>query len=192
MRATSNGKQGIPHHSLQPAARLSMRPVKSGAMAALLLCAAAWLPTAQAFQAVPNCLTDQPSLMTVRHASRGKVCEPETVAQLSSAPLVLGLSHVELRDDKDNQQSVLDIRLTSESRKAFAQLTSTNVGRSMILRADGEVLTTVVIRGAIDSGAMTVSPGIGEHGLTEAKMKQIAQRLSSGTGKLEVSLLPRA
>ncbi|WP_143220508.1 MULTISPECIES: hypothetical protein [unclassified Achromobacter] len=161
-------------------------------MAALLLCAAAWLPTAQAFQAVPNCLTDQPSLMTVRHASRGKVCEPETVAQLSSAPLVLGLSHVELRDDKDNQQSVLDIRLTSESRKAFAQLTSTNVGRSMILRADGEVLTTVVIRGAIDSGAMTVSPGIGEHGLTEAKMKQIAQRLSSGTGKLEVSLLPRA
>jgi len=181
MRATSNGMHGTPQRS------------KTGALAALLLCATAVLPTAQAFQAVPNCLTDQPSLVTARQTAKAKArCEPQIVAQLSSAPLVLGLSHVELREDKVNQQSVLDIRLTPESRQAFAQLTSTNVGRSMILRADGEVLTTVVIRGAIESGAMSVVPGIGEHGLTEAKMQQIGHKLSSGKGKLEVSLLPRA
>ncbi|WP_233236419.1 hypothetical protein [Bordetella sp. LUAb4] len=180
-------------HLQQRSTQIRKRVSQAGALAALLLCGAAFIPTAQAFQAVPNCLTDQPSLVTSKRSTKTQTgCEAEIVAQLSSAPLVLGLSHVELRQDELNKQSVLDIRLTPESRQAFAQLTSTNVGRRVSLSASGEVLTTVVIRGAIEGGAMTVVPGIGEHGLTEAKMKQIAQKLSSGKSKLEVSLLPRA
>ncbi|ALM85841.1 hypothetical protein [Bordetella sp. N] len=190
MRATRNGSQQF---SMRRLTRLSPRLLKTSLLTALTVTLATLLAPAQAFQARPNCLTDQPpSVMEKQLRKTGTGHGPETVAQLSSAPLVLTVAHARLRTDDETKQSVLDVNLTPDSRQAVAQLTSVNVGRSVILRADGEVLTTVVIRGPIDSGAMSIYPGIGEHGLTEAKMKQIAQKLASGKSKLEISLLPRA
>ncbi|WP_454688424.1 hypothetical protein [Achromobacter aloeverae] len=180
MHATSKGRQGIP--------RVPGRFL----LAALIAGAVGVLPAAQAFQASPDAPTDLPPLLTAKHPSRAKSGDAARVAQLSSAPLVLTVDHAELRQDHPGEQSVLDIRLAPESRKALAELTGGNVGRSVTLRADGEVLMTVVIRGPIDSGNLSVTPGVDEHGLTEAKMKQLAGKLSSGKSKLEISLLPRA
>lgn len=181
MRATSKGRQGI--------ARAARYPV----LTALFASTMGLLPAAQAFQAAPECPTDLPPSWTAKHPPKARSGDTHRIlAQLSSAPLVLSVTQAAMREGKPGEQSMLEIRLAPESRQALAQFTGNNVGRSVMLRADGEVLSTVVIRGAIESGSLVVTPGMDEHGMTEAKLKQIARKLSSGKGKLEISLLPRA
>ncbi|RXN90488.1 hypothetical protein C7R54_13415 [Achromobacter aloeverae] len=173
------------------------RATRYSVLAALFAAGMGALPAAQAFQAVPEPLIPEslaglpPSWTAKPPAGAKSGARNRLLAQLSSAPLVLTVAHAAIREGQPGEQSTLEIRLAPESRQALAQLTSENVGRSVVLRAAGEVLTTVVIRGPIESGNLLVTPGMDEHGMTEAKMRQIAGKLSSGKDKLEISLLPR-
>jgi preprotein translocase subunit SecD len=87
------------------------------------------------------------------------------------------------RIDPNTKQSIIFVKLTEDSRRLFGELTQKNVGKTVELRVDGQVVMKPVIREPLLAGVFEIA---GNRSLNDAK--DIAKRLSSGT-KIEVVIV---
>jgi preprotein translocase subunit SecD len=75
--------------------------------------------------------------------------------------------------------------MTEASARQFAELTRNNIGKPMSIRVDGRELTRPVIREPIVGGTGQVGGS-----LTVQQAKDIADRMSKGTAKVEFEIVP--
>ncbi len=87
--------------------------------------------------------------------------------------------------DERTQEPVVSFRLMPSSKRKLGEFTTANVGRKVEIRVDGQVLMSPVIREPITNGVVQVS---GHFTLREAA--DLAARLTAGTSKIEVELVP--
>ena len=106
------------------------------------------------------------------------------IATASAESLVLEIVQAELAYDQRTREPIVVYRLTELSKRLFADFTTRNIGRKTELRVDGRIVMKPVIRQPILGGSGQLS---GQFSLDEAK--DIAARLSSGTGKFEVEVV---
>ena len=94
----------------------------------------------------------------------------------------------DLKDAKEemgqNKQPLVAIELSDEGAKKFADLTSKNIGRHIVITLDGDVLTNPVVQQAITGGKATIS---GSQSLEEAK--DLAILLRSGALPVKINVL---
>ena len=98
----------------------------------------------------------------------------------------LQLTAVSARADIDSLGggSIVKVRLSDDSRKAFAAFTAVQVGSPVDFRIDGKSMLKPVIREPITGGVFHVTV----NSLEEAR--QLADRISQGAVKLEVEPVP--
>jgi preprotein translocase subunit SecD len=108
-----------------------------------------------------------------------------SVSTAAAEPLLIEVVRAEVGFDQRTRQPVVSFTMTDSSRRAFAELTRENVGRPMEIRVDGRVITKPVIREPIVGGSGQLFGG-----LSVDQAKDIAERLSTGTAKLEIEVVP--
>ena len=86
--------------------------------------------------------------------------------------------------NQTNNQQVVNLEFTSEGAKKFADLTMQNVGRTIAILLDGEVLTDPVVREPILGGRAEIS---GQRTLEEAQ--RLAVLLRSGALPVKVNII---
>jgi preprotein translocase subunit SecD len=87
-------------------------------------------------------------------------------------------------DPFGTDRPIVNIRLSDDSRKAFAAFSAAQVGYPVDFRIDGKSLMKPVIREPITGGSFHVTM----NSLEEAR--QLADRISQGPVKLEVEPIP--
>lgn len=102
------------------------------------------------------------------------------------APLRLDIARAAVVEDAPGGPARLDVELASPSRDAFAQFTAAHVGKRVSFVANGKALTTVTVQEPITTGKLSISPGQGRYGLSDAELKKLADRLGSGKTTIEV------
>jgi preprotein translocase subunit SecD len=102
----------------------------------------------------------------------------------SAAPLVLEVMRATTGFDPGTNRPNITIALTDTSKRAFAELTTDNVGAQMELRIDGKVIVKPVIREPILGGVVFIS-GV----FTTDETTDIARRLSAGSVRIEVEVV---
>jgi preprotein translocase subunit SecD len=103
-----------------------------------------------------------------------------SVVARAAEQLAVDVAQAEVAFDRRTGEPMVAFALTESSRRLFAELTARNVGRALVIRVDGRVLSKPVVREPILGGAGQISGGFS---VDEAK--DIAGRLSSGAAKLE-------
>ena len=107
---------------------------------------------------------------------------------LSSAavtePLTIELTIVEPGLDQRTKQPLISFKMTPQSTRLFAELTTKNVGRKMEVRIDGKTVMAPVIREPILGGSGQVTSD-----WTLRETKDIADRLSAGKSKIEFEIV---
>ena len=98
----------------------------------------------------------------------------------ASEPITIEIVRAELGFDQRTGQPVITFRMTESSKRLFADFTSKNIGRPMEMRVDGRVIHKPVIREPILGGSGQLT------GFGVDEGKALAERLSSGSTKLEV------
>ena len=123
------------------------------------------------------------------------VDDPETVLSLIGRPatlefkleesdsaeaIIVGSKHLETAfvTTDSNGGYAVGLKFNSEGAKAFADMTSNNVGKSSYIYINGEHYTTVTINSAINDGNAIITSG---NGYTFEEAKDFATRLQSGT-----------
>ena len=76
--------------------------------------------------------------------------------------------------DQRSGQSVVQVRLTPEAAKLFAEFTTQNVGKQVEIRVNQKVIHAVVIREPITGGRLQLAPD------TEQSAKELAAQLAPG------------
>lgn len=104
--------------------------------------------------------------------------------------LVLVVATAAVAFEAETGMPVVDIQLDPASSQAFAGFTASNVGKRMVLRANGEILVTPYIAGPIPDGRLSINPGGGDGAMTVKDMYAFVKRLKSHRTKIEVNLLP--
>lgn len=102
------------------------------------------------------------------------------VVSTSAAPLSLTVLNAEAATDSVLGAPMVNIELDPESTRAFGKFTTENVGKSVELRVDGEVLSAPLIREPILGGKLQISGS-----MTMEDAERIAMRLRDG-GTIEV------
>jgi preprotein translocase subunit SecD len=102
----------------------------------------------------------------------------------ASEPLAIGLVRASSGFDQRTGEPIVTYVLTDASKRAFADLTARHVGKPMEMRIDGRIVSKAVIREPILGGSGQIS---GSFKADEAMA--LAERLSSGAGKLEVEVV---
>jgi preprotein translocase subunit SecD len=102
----------------------------------------------------------------------------------ASEPLAIGLVRASSGFDQRTLEPIVNIVMTDASKRAFADLTAKSIGKPMEFRVDGRVVMKPVIREPILGGSGQIS---GSFNVDQAKA--LAERLSSGAGKLEVEVV---
>jgi preprotein translocase subunit SecD len=108
-----------------------------------------------------------------------------SIAAAGAEPLALEIASAQVSFDQRTSEPVVSYRLTDSSARRFAEFTAQNVGRKTEFRVDGRTVMTPVIREPILGGFGQISGGFN---LDQAK--DIAKRLSAGTAKVEIELVP--
>ena len=109
-------------------------------------------------------------ILSLACSAHGAVAEPLRLAIASaSAGLV-----------RNSGEAVVDIRLTDDSQRRFADFTKANVGHMIDLRVDGKSVNKPVVREPITGGGVQLL--IGKPGEAEP----LAARLNNRTATLEV------
>lgn len=80
--------------------------------------------------------------------------------------------------------AVVNASFDTQSTRAFAELTSANIGRTLEIRVDGEVLSAPVIREPILGGSITISGS-----MTAEDAGRLAMRLRDGA-LVEAEVVP--
>jgi preprotein translocase subunit SecD len=96
-------------------------------------------------------------------------------------PLALRVTRAEVAYDQRTGEPVVTMVFDEVSRRLFADFTARNVGKAMELRVDGRAVMKPVIREPITGGVGQIAGG-----LTVQQAREMAERLASGTAKLEV------
>jgi preprotein translocase subunit SecD len=104
-----------------------------------------------------------------------------SIGALSAEPLALDIVHATAGIDQQTSKPIVNIALTEASMRAFAQFTSGRVGSKMVLRVNGQVLSTAVLREALRADSFQIS---GNFSVDETNA--MAGRLSAPGGTVEV------
>jgi hypothetical protein len=101
-------------------------------------------------------------------------------------PLAIEVAAANASFSERGGEPVVNIRLTSASKSLFADFTTRHQGEWVEVRVDGHVIMKPRVREPILGGTLEFNGG-----LTAAQAKDMASRLSSGAGKLEVEAVSR-
>jgi preprotein translocase subunit SecD len=117
---------------------------------------------------------------------KGDPSAPPPSAPKKSAmpPLRLQIEEATPLLDEHTREPVVTIMLTARSGRLFAELTANNVGRRTELRIDGKVVAAPIIREPIKGGSIQISGS-----MTLADAKELADRLNSGSAKVEIEVV---
>ena len=99
--------------------------------------------------------------------------------------LEIAIERAELAYDQRTGEPLISFKMTESSARQFAELTRNNIGKPMSIRVDGRELTRPVIREPIVGGTGQVGGS-----LTAQQAKDIADRMSKGTAKVEFEIVP--
>jgi preprotein translocase subunit SecD len=103
----------------------------------------------------------------------------------SAQRLEIAIERAELAYDQRTGEPLISFKMTESSARQFAELTRNNIGKPMSIRVDGRELTRPVIREPIVGGTGQVGGS-----LTAQQAKDIADRMSKGTAKVEFEIVP--
>jgi preprotein translocase subunit SecD len=99
--------------------------------------------------------------------------------------LEIAIERAEVAYDQRTGEPLISFKMTESSARQFAELTRNNIGKPMSIRVDGRELTRPVIREPIVGGTGQVGGS-----LTAQQAKDIADRMSKGTAKVEFEIVP--
>jgi len=80
---------------------------------------------------------------------------------------------------------MVEVRLTDDSRRLFADFTRMNLGQMIDVRIDGKSVTKPIVREPITGGIVPITIGDAGEG------RRLAARLSDRNAILEVEAVPR-
>jgi preprotein translocase subunit SecD len=80
-----------------------------------------------------------------------------SIGALFAEPLELNIVHATAGIDRQTSKPIVNIVLTQASMRAFAQFTSGRVGSKMVLRVNGQVLSTAVLRESLNADSFQIS-----------------------------------
>jgi preprotein translocase subunit SecD len=95
-------------------------------------------------------------------------------------PLRLGIASASAGFVQKSGEAVVDIRLTDDGRRLFADFTQTNLGHMIDLRIDGKSVNKPVVREPTTGGVVQIN--VDKPGESE----RLAARLNNRTATLEV------
>jgi preprotein translocase subunit SecD len=101
-------------------------------------------------------------------------------------PVAIEIVSAELAYDQRTRKPIIAFRMSEASRRIFQEFTQNNVGKKMAVKFDGRLLMAPVIREPILGGSGQISSD--EH--TEADMKVMAERMTSGKAIVEFEIVP--
>jgi hypothetical protein len=111
--------------------------------------------------------------------------EPPTPPRKSLLPpLRLQVQQAEPSFATGTKDPIVVITLSPRSGRMFKELTLNNIGRTLVLRVDGQVVAEPIIREEIKGGVVQISGGF-----TLKDAAVLAERLSKGEAKIEVELV---
>ena len=125
----------------------------------------------------------QPSLLEQLEKGGGTAPTPPPRKSLMP-PLRIQVEKAEASLDTRTKEPVVVITMAPRSGRMFGQLTENNIGRRLVLRIDGQVVSEPIIREPIKGGVVQIS---GDMSLKDAAA--LAERLSKGEAKIEVELV---
>lgn len=99
-------------------------------------------------------------------------------------PLRLQVEKAEAAFDSRTNEPIVVITMSPRSGRMFAELTQNNIGRRLVLRIDGQVVSEPIIREPIKGGVVQISGS-----MTVKDAAALAERLSKGEAKIEVELV---
>jgi preprotein translocase subunit SecD len=99
-------------------------------------------------------------------------------------PLRLQVEKAEATFDTGTKEPVVVITLAARSGRMFYELTQNNIGRTLVLRIDGQVAAEPIIREPIKNGVVQISGS-----MTVKDAAEMAERLNKGEAKVEVELV---
>ena len=106
-----------------------------------------------------------------------------SVAVAMAEPLVLGIAQVNVTPAIPEGQMALSLDLTPESRQAFAEFTTANVGKTINLSIDGKVVMAPRIMEPITGGKLMVSGNF-----AGGEVERIARKILDGDVKVQVDV----
>jgi preprotein translocase subunit SecD len=109
---------------------------------------------------------------------------PSSRKKSAIPPLRLDIEKATALLDERTREPVVSIMLTARSGRMFGELTTDNVGRRTELRVDGKVVAAPIIREPIKGGSIQISGS-----MTLADAKELADRLNSGSAKVELEVV---
>jgi preprotein translocase subunit SecD len=104
-----------------------------------------------------------------------------SIAVARAEPLVLDIAQVNVNPSVPEGQMALSLDLTPESRQAFADFTTANVGKTIDLSIDGTVVMAPRIMEPITGGKLMVSGNF-----AAGEVERIARKILDGDVKVEV------
>jgi preprotein translocase subunit SecD len=99
-------------------------------------------------------------------------------------PLRVQVQRAEAAFGTETSEPVVVITMSPRSGRMFHELTLNNVGRRLVLRIDGQIVSEPIIREAIKGGVVQISGS-----MTVKDAADLAERLSKGEAKVEVELV---
>jgi len=122
-------------------------------------------------------------MRSLRHAIliAGLVCP---ISMAKAAPELIEVTKASAAIDPRIGLSIINLTLSEKSGRLLAKITQENLGRTMHLRVDGNIIMSPVIREPILGGSLQIS---GDFSLKEAE--STANRILSGA-KVEVEVVP--
>ena len=114
----------------------------------------------------------------------GQPGQPSPQRKSLMPPLRLQVEKAEATFDTRTKEPVVVITLAARSGRLFYELTQNNIGRTLVLRIDGQVVAEPIIREPIKSGVVQISGS-----MTVNDAAALAERLSKGVAKIEVELV---
>ena len=103
---------------------------------------------------------------------------------LRAEPLLLAVASA--KATRDAFGLVIDIAVKPEAKAALARFTADNVGQTIDISIDGKVVASARLIEPINGGTFHVSGALDAKGA-----RDIAQRLSKGTARLELTAQPQ-
>jgi preprotein translocase subunit SecD len=107
-----------------------------------------------------------------------------SIGALFAEPLELNIVHATAGIDQQTSKPIVNIALTQASMRAFAQFTSGRVGSKMVLRVNGQVLSTAVLRESLNADSFQISGNF-----TVDETDAMAGRLSTPGVTVEVEFV---
>jgi hypothetical protein len=107
-----------------------------------------------------------------------------TTISTYAAPLVLRVENVSVAADARTHQMLLDIVIRPADRRALDSYWGQHMGRKFSLSVDGKTMITSVVRKPVVNGMIEITDAPADD------MRAVLSRLSTGSAKIELDILP--